>query len=338
MTRLTGTPLELDTVLRPLARGVLGAVGATSSLLLTLLGWMWVAPLPLAAAVVLYQVLFWHRGDRPVVLELDAQLRFTDPVRGSELTVDPATLTAVVVHVRPHLRTPEFDVHVQLTNQDGVCFAVRMRSDTRPEPGPGIVDGEAMDLVVGGWSRAVRDLAHADALCRQIVRDRHGALLAWLRERADPACFGRVPLRLWEGREPDLDLLGHLEGAPTRTVVVSPKVLRAPVTLGTAERTAELLRWREEKQVTSGAVPLLLVDLAETGTVAFPSGLAGTLAEARELTEATQHTQLVEGQALVWHLLYGRPSTEWPEALGRAVDDAQGTTGLDPARISGPPA
>ena len=69
-----------------------------------------------------------------------------------------------------------------IQNDLGVQFAIQL-DEVSFQPTPWDVDANTTDVVLGGYAGMVRALAPKDALCRQVVRDPQGQLVAWLREK-----------------------------------------------------------------------------------------------------------------------------------------------------------
>lgn len=362
MVKLTGTPIVLDQMLRPLVRVVQVAVAGVATLVLAWFGLWWWVPVPIVVTTVAYELFFWSRGDRPVVLALESdRLVLTDPRAGGdgarprELALPLHDVHTATLHVRPAPSGDRVEAVVVLTDTERVRFAVRFLV----EPGLPLrhedVQADVMDNLVGGYGGLLRALAPADVTCRQTIDDPAGQAIRWLRERLPAGAWQRSAARVWRGTAPVLDTFGLHVGPPDGLLVLDGdawslhtadgELSQGLVTLvrsGRATRQVGLVRKPDllgdaplhELPIDEVDLPLLVLDLDEGLTLAVPATVAGKRGDVRVPEGTWWHTHVPEGAALTWHLLTRWPESTWPTALRTAAATVIARTASPPSGAS----
>ena len=89
-------------MLRPAARMAQLAVALPVTAVLVCMGQWWWLPVPLALSFVLYELVFWFRGDRPITLTRDStRLHLEDRYVDQRRSIDLAQVhTATTVYRR----------------------------------------------------------------------------------------------------------------------------------------------------------------------------------------------------------------------------------------------
>jgi len=342
MIELEGTPQILDAVLRPLGRGIQLVVGISLSAVLCFMHAWWWAPIPLAISFLIYELVFWWRGDRPATLCLDRVLTLTDQLRGQAVVIHPDDVEVFTIHYRrsnpDKAGSDRLEVTVVLGGFDGVKLALRLMIDPSAwKPGPAAVDVDTMDRIIGGYAGLLRAVAPRSAIARQTFDDPAGQVLSWLTQHIPNPASQRIGLRVWRGAAPPLDPFGHHDSAPSGWLVIARDryrlmldgvIHRGDITLirsGRSSRSAQLMVVDEQgdRTIRPTELPLLVLELDTALTLAFPSPLAGVgVGELHNLDEHTLQTHVPEGAALVWHILTTWPRTTWPAALRQRVQEA----------------
>jgi hypothetical protein len=321
-----GTPQILDTFLRPVVRILAGLVGGILSVLAGWFGGPWVAPLPLAGALLGAELLFWLRGDRPQELVVaDRRLSLVDPFAPT-LAVDLGTIHAATAFQRA---TPDgrLEVVVVLADTSDVRLAFRALQDTPPLTDPDVVPADAMDLLFGGIAGLFRALAPGDRRPRQTFDDPEGRLVAAVRAAVPRDAWNRTAIRLWPGMEPEIDLFGFFRAAHGEFLILDghdwvrdgEQGSIAGWSVAAAERDAVLFQGLDRQQIQR--LPLALLNLGANTTVAMPSPAEAEAGPVQPLTSDLLHTHAPEGAALLWHLLVHTPRDRWPPVIHRMVDE-----------------
>lgn len=327
---LSGSPVDLDAALRRAARLVQAVVGVPATLALWWFEAWWWLPIPMVVSFVVYELLFWSRGDRPTTLRLtEVGVELVDTLRRQTLSVPWAEVeVATATWQRARYGS---EVVVLLADARGPRIAVRFLVPTSPAPGVGDVDLDAADHVLGGQAGVIRSVAPFEVGARQRFEDPRG--LAFVRRMSPPAAWGRTGLRVWTGEAPPLDPFGYHLGEPDGWLVLegSRWVLRR---WGTTEELAsgvlDTLHAHRALRVcpivlragdapVDAEIPLLALALTDTLRVYMPAPEGAPHAEPRAPTASDHHTHPPEGAALVWHILRNVPSAGWPVPLRDAV-------------------
>lgn len=328
--KLKGAPQRLDVVLRPLVRIVQVLFALISGAICAYMDWWWWLPLPVAGSFLAYELIFWLRADRPITLELRDSLVLRDPRRRLVHEVRPSEVHVATAFARRS--TEHLDLRLQLGSRDGVLLALwlRLPADT-PLP-PHTVDSDASDALLGGDYGSPASLAPGWRVGRQRI-DAPAAALAWFVEHLPPESWERTGLRVWQGVEPELDLLGHHTGDPSAWWVLDGDTLHdgtqtLPLKWGPlqrAERTAVLLHAGRGLDDTFAPEQLVLA-LFDLGAVrvAAPTRQLAARATRCELDDALFHTHGAEAAALLDHLRRVMPRDAWPEG---EIPPHEGTAG-----------
>jgi hypothetical protein len=323
---LHGSPVELEVYLRRGARLVQLLLALPPTLTLWWWEeWFWV-PIPLALSFLLYELLFWSRGDRPTVLQLtDEGLRLADPWREAPVSVrwDEVELAkATWRRVRPGA-----EVTLLLASARGPRFAARFLMSGGPSPASawGDLDLEAADKLLGGQGGVVRSVAPFELVARQRFEDPRA--LALLREKLPADCWHKTGLRLWQGQAPALDAFGYHVDEPSGWLILQDThwELRKSGTTEVLSRgdIDSLEVWGASRKVSivlgvagpvETEVPMLGLGLG-TLRIWFPAPTAGPAAPPAAIEPTDQHTHPPEGAALLWHVLAVLPRDRWPPAL-----------------------
>lgn len=322
---LKGTPVAVDSFMAPVVRILAGCIGGIGSVLAGWFGGAWLAPLPLAGLLLGAEAWLWSRGDRVQVLTVGEEgLRLHDPLT-SDTHVDLAGVTVATAFARRV--DGGFEVAVVLGSDADVLFACRTLQRVPPEPGPHLVDADAMDILFGGIAGLYRALAPADRRPRQTFDDPDGALLRALRERVPAAAWRRTGLRLWPGMEPEIDIFGYYRPVHSDWMVLDGHSWRRDGesgdirgwTFASAEREAVLFQGLDAQQVQR--LPLALVNLGSGTTIAIPAPNAPHVGPEQPLTSDLLHTHAPEGAALLWHLLVHTPRDRRPAVLRSMIEE-----------------
>ena len=178
-------------------------------------------------------------------------------------------------------------------------------------------------------------------MCRQLVLDPNGQLLAWYRTLPEDV-RAATSIRVWQGLQPPLDILGRHEGSPHGRALFDDKGLRLPDSphiaaagwsMGHATRQAVLIGATDSQDpMGSQTIPLVVLQF-DGAQVAFPGSLAGDLGPAIALDEHTWHTHTGEGNALLYHLMRCTPRASWPDGLARSTEVARSIVGGEPGLV-----
>lgn len=327
--------------MRPVARILAGVFGGVASVLVGWFGGLWLAPLPLAAALLATEFWFWQRGDRVQVLALDGTtLRLNDPLATAPLTIDLKTITVASMFQRPD-PSGQVEVVVCLGDDEDVQFAFRVFQDHPVTGHPDVVDATAMDVLFGGIAGLYRALAPADRRPRQTFIDPDGRLVAGVRAAVPAAAWSRTGLRLWPGMEPEIDLFGYFRAVHSEWLILEGHTWRRDGASGeiggwllaSSEREAVLFQGLDRQQVQR--LPLTLVNLGSNTTVAIPSPAEPNAGELTVLSSDLLHTHAPEGAALLWHLLTHTPRDRWPPILRQMIQERRPILADLDARLPG---
>jgi hypothetical protein len=329
LIELRGSPVELEVYLRRGARAVQLLLAVPPTLLLWWgEAWFWV-PIPLALSFLLYELLFWSRGDKPTVLQLtDEGLQLVDPWREGPVSVrwDEVELAKATWR---RLRGGA-EVTLLLASARGPRFAARFLLPGAPAPDPawGDLDLEAADALLGGQGGVVRSVAPFELVARQRFEDPRA--LPLLRERLPADCWKKTGLRLWQGQEPALDAFGYHVDEPTGWLVLEGSHFELRK-FGTTEvlfrgdiDSIEVFGATRKVSIVMGVagpvdteVPLLGLRLGGL-RIWFPAPTAGPRAPAASLEPDHHHTHPPEGAALLGHVMAVLPRERWPSLLSSA--------------------
>ncbi|MFT4625456.1 MAG: hypothetical protein ACI8PZ_004124 [Myxococcota bacterium] len=310
-----GEPRALDAYLQPTLRLIAWVVGGTGSVSAFAFGSWWWGPVPLAVALLGYELWRWQRSDRPIVLELGPDLRLVDARGGQTLRVSLADVTCATCWHRG--RDSGREVVIALYSDTSPLLALSFRLAAYA-PHPLDVDGDRWDTALGGLAAIVRAAAPAQRACRQWFTD--PIALAWIRANVPDAAWGRTAARAWSGVAPPLDLFGFLEGDSDRFVVLDdagwataggPGGALSPVAIGSSSRDAVLFRLDGDRpDEEAGRLPLLIVGVPGL-ELALPCP-AGVDAPAVDGSAERLHVQLPEAAALLAHLERAVPGLVLP--------------------------
>lgn len=334
LLQIQGEPQKLDIVWRPVARVLLLGTGVMGSVLLWWMSQWWWLPLPVVAAFVAYEVIFWLRGDRPVTLSLDADyLRLSDRRLDREMSVPFADIRAASISWRAAEDRQLDQAWLVLHGDRDVLFAARLRTGFRDWSAEH-TDLVAASPVLGGNAGVLRALADRKLACRQMLLDPSGDALRHLLRRIPEPAWQTAAVRVWRGAQPQLDYLGLHEEAPDGVLQlrgrdyelhVDGEVYSGEIGVITAERSTRevALYAMPGAEGATSSLPVLVLGLAEGLVVAIPAPVAGQLGEPCDLEAHTLHTHLAEGAHLVWQLLWSRPVNELPTSLLEAVRESR---------------
>lgn len=325
--RSHGTPTELDTYLKPIARLTQLVVVLPATAVLWWLELWWWLPVPVLIAIVGYELLFWARGDRPTVLQLGPeQIELSDPVRGQTLSVSLDEIELATASWRR--RGSGSEIVVLLADAVGPRLAVAFRLTTPPRVEPHDVDTDAADALLGGQAGILRAVAPFDRAARQRFDDPQA--VRWLREHIPAQAWARTGLRIWRGEAPPLSPFGFYLEEPHGWLVldaldwalIDPEgATLASGRLDTIEasalsRRAMLIQRGEdgpEELLTT--IPLLGLRLGPDQIVHLPAPVATADLSPRPARGDDLHTHAPEGAALVAHLRRVLPPTALPPVL-----------------------
>lgn len=345
--RLEGTPVELDELLRPLARYALTCLGLIGTGVLVYLKSILLAPLPLAFSFVAYELYFWRRGDRPIRFEVDPQaITLTDASADRTRTVLLDEIEVAVVHHRAR-DAHRHEAVLVLYGKDRILLAMRFLVEPTTRWLSHDIDVDELDELIGGYAGLYRALAPPNLRCRQTIDDPAAQALRFLRGCLPPEVWGRSAARVWRGKAPPCDAFGLHFGTPDGLLVIDADTWRlnltgepprtGPVTLlrsARAERALLLARpGTTEIEPEEVVLPMLLIELDPEVTFTLPAPVAELSGQHRELDEGMLHTHLPEGAALLWQVLRRWPVAAWPAPLRqRARSRTEELVGARPQR------
>lgn len=328
---LTGTPQQVDSFYRPVARALQLAFSGLMALALVWFGAWWWAPMPFVVSLVAYEGFFWWRGDRVQRLRLEnGRLLLSDPLAPADLVVSLEEVTVATLYYRQH-SLDQIETTLVLGDDDDVRFAVRILQRSAFVPQPHDVPAEVHDVLFGGIAGLYRALAPASMRPRQTFEDSDGALIAQLRRVLPAVAWRRTGIRLWQGMEPTIDLFGYYDGPHTAWLVLDGHAWKRGLVQGSisgwsfgASVRSAVLFWGLADRKEPERLPLALVNLGASTTVAIPAPLGDAIAEGEPLTSDLFHTHAPEGAALLWHLMVHTPRDRWPRSLGEMIADRRG--------------
>ncbi|MEZ4322453.1 MAG: hypothetical protein R3F61_33610 [Myxococcota bacterium] len=318
----------MDSFIRPVARGLLTMAGLVVGTLLWWFGFLWWVPVPLVLSLVIYEGVFWWRGDRAQLVRIEPdRLTLEDPLAPGPLVIPLEEITVATLYYRA-LQLDELEIAVVLGDDSDVRFALRLITRLPFEPAPHDIPADVYDVLFGGVAGLYRALAPPARRPRQTFLDPRGEVVAFLRSRLPREVWQRTGLRLWPGMEPDIDLFGYYEAPHGDWLVLDQHQWKragqtgsiAGWSFGSAERSAVLFQGLERRQKVE-KLPLALVNLGTSTTVAIPAPASVGLAEPEPLTADLLHTHAPEGAALLWHLLVHTPRDRWPPVLLEMIAD-----------------
>jgi len=332
-----GKPERLDAVWRPVWFVLLGLAGLGGSAFLAFVGdWLWM-PLPFAGAILLHQVVFWIRGDRPLRVSLEGEtLSIADRRTGRDWQVDLGAAHAVSLGVRPGQAPGEHQVFLAAHDGDRALVALRIHTPHEAFP-DGTTPLEALQPVLGGNAGILRGLAPQDRLVRQTLLDRDGAFTRALLDALPADALDRVAVRVWRGEAPPMDFMGLHQGPPDALLLCEGEAVRLVPRIGgephqarleardggRSSRALQLLDVPGVAETPAARLPLLVWTLAPGLTLAIPCPIAGHKGEEVALDEGTLHTHLAEGAHLVWWLLDRLDAGAIPDGLLEAISDSR---------------
>jgi len=335
VTRLQGVPQTFDELMRPFARILQVLLGS----LLTFAAWYWAPwwtwPLPLALSFFAYEWFFWRRGDRMITLDLGAEIIVTDPIQSHEWRVRPAGVSAATILYK-QAGPQRWHAWIVLSGPEAPVFAARVELEGAVDWLPTDVCIDAVAPVLGGNPAALRAMAPASAVCRQLIRDPKGIGLRWFRENIPTEAWRRTYVRTWQGAAPDLDIVGLHLGKPTGSlqldgdrVTLCSDAGRVDVEIdcgqaSVSSRAIALMKFPGDNRPDGEQeLPLLLWQLAPSLTLCIPAPLFATEEETPEPSAQTHHTHLAEGAAALWHILNHVRPGHIPTLLLHALMDAR---------------
>ncbi len=307
---------------RGLRRALVGAAGLAGSALTWWAAGPYLAPLPVAGALLANASLLPHRPRDTLTLTAD-RIRVTT-ASGSVIEVGLDAISTATLLARAHGPTLH-EVAVVLGDDADVRLALLVFQTEAPRLPA--VDIRAMDALLGAIAGLERPSAPPDRRPRYRFIDPDGALLQQLGERLPPRVWARTGVRTWPGAEPALDPRGFHVGPPAGRLLLdgrwSYRGQSGPLdgwSVGLAERALTL-------ELPSGGTHrerLLLATLNLPGggpTVVFPAPTLAGLGPIRPTTDGSLHTHAPEGAALLWHLLVATPPSRWPAPLRAMIGE-----------------
>ena len=307
-TVLKGTPLQVDTFLRPIlgiGRWVFGLGGGA---LLALLGWWWWVPVPLLLATAALEVLMVFRSDRAIRLRIDDDKLVVDDRFGPTLTIRWPDVHTVTVLERP--RAGGWEVVFVLGGTRRVLCSLALQRATAVDRGHHV---DEVDVHLGANAGLLRATAGAARAVRQRFHQADAFDALW--QRLPPAAHGRDGLRVWRGAAPPLSPFAHHTSEPDGWMVLSDTgfvltdaagahLAEGPLELQdwwVTEREAVLLRVAGADDADVGLLPMLVLDLG-TARVAIPAPLLADHPRKRPAADDLLHTHAPEAVALIRRL------------------------------------
>ncbi|MFT7521973.1 MAG: hypothetical protein ACI9MC_004125 [Kiritimatiellia bacterium] len=327
-------PEKLDVIWRPVARVLLVGTGLIGSgALWWMAEWLWL-PFPLIAAFLVYELIFWIRGDRPVQITVDDDaLTMHDVLRDQRVHVPIGDVRAASIAFRAG-KDPKLTLAwLVLHGERGALFAVRFETgfDAWTDEH---TDLAALSPVLGGNAGVLRALAGRDRSCRQVIVDRRGNVLKYLLDWLPDHVWQTTAVRVWRGEQPTLDYLGLHEGVNDGVLLFKGTTFElfmdgqvrsgdlSELKAGRSLRQITLMHLPGEPTSTSD-LPVLVLDLDAHVQLALPAPLAGFLGDPVPLTELSLHTHLAEAAHVVWHLLAHLRPTSLPASIKLAVQESR---------------
>ena len=332
-----GKPARLDAVWRPISRALLTGLGLTGAAVLGLLGeWLWL-PAPIVASLAIHELIFYIRGDRPIVVTLDGtRLRAVDRKGEREHDVGLSEASVASIAVRRG-RSPREPDQAFLVLHHATRPMIAMRLDTTHREWPdAAVDLDALQPVLGGNAGVLRGLAGPERLVRQNLQDKDGSLARGVLAAIPDEAWSRVAVRVWRGADPEVDFMGLHRGPPDAQLVLDgdgwtlherfgDAVTSGEITGATGGRADRIL----ELMATPGTpaqrarLPQIVWDVGDGARLVIPAPIAGHHGDVVELDETALHTHLGEGAMLVWWLLDRLPARAVPEGVLQAISDSR---------------
>lgn len=332
-----GQPVVLDAVFRPIARWSLYALGALGSVALALAGWWFWLPIPVVAAHLLFELIFYVRGDRPVVVKLrGSHLSMVDAKGGHQFEVDLAQIEVAGLGIRHGTRGRD-QAFVVAYREAEVLFALRLISTNLEWPDHA-VPLDALQPVFGGNAGIVRGLGPQKRIVRQTLKDDRGELARALIDRIPGAAWGRAAARVWRGEAPPVDFMGLHVGDPAGLLVLDGEevtlrhrdgsVDRWPRTADSGGRGQRLLdlMGASGEHAQYARLPLVVWAVADGVHLVLPSPHAGRQGDEHPIDDEALHTHLAEGTLLAWWLLTRQPDGALPSSVRLGIRDAMITT------------
>lgn len=332
-----GKPTRLDAVWRPVSRALLTGLGLTGAAVLGLLGeWVWL-PAPIVASIVVHEVIFWIRGDRPIVATIDGSTLTAVDKKGERehrLDLSDVAIASVAVRRGRHEREPD-QAFLVLHAEDRTLGALRLNTMHRDWPAEA-VDLDALQPVLGGNAGVLRGLAGPERLIRQALQDKDGAFAEALLDAIPAAAWSRVAARVWRGAEPQVDFMGLHQGPPDALLVLDgdtwslrerfgDAVTGGSITGARGGRADRILELMSTPGVPAqrARLPQIVWEIGDGVRIVVPAPLAGHHGEPVELDEHTLHSHLAEGAMLIWWLFDRLPAGQLPEGLLQALADSR---------------
>ena len=313
MPVLTGSPDAVDEFFGPFVRGVQLVFGSLATLLcvwlLPVLTW----PLPAVLAIVVGQWVLSRRRVPICILHLEHDaLRLHRGKDTPELVIRCDDILSIQQMYQNQGLNRSMSWWVVVAKNQELAF--QLENEPIPQWEPTDIPLDFMTALFGGNPSVLRALAEPQHIVPQILRDRKGAGLAWLREHVPAPAWQHPSIRIWDGTAMAMDAHGLLDPeAAKRIQCQSDWVADTPVSM--------TLSFKAIADATD-PIPHLNIHLPHAPTIAFPAPTMDTWWPADSApVPAGKTTHLAEGVFLFWWVLRETQAGQLPEPIRAALLD-----------------
>lgn len=207
MVVLQGSPEAVDEFFKPFIRGAEVVLGLIATAFFVWLLPIWTWPIPAVLVVLIGEWILARRGVQIYQVHLTPE--HLKLLRGD--TVPPVVLAYDAiqsVQVMYQNQGPHRSMTWWVMNTSTQRLAFQLECEPRPEWTPDDVPLDLMTALFGGNPGVLRALADPEDIIDQVLRDRHGTGLRWLREHIPRAAWQRPTIRVWNATTDEMDEKG----------------------------------------------------------------------------------------------------------------------------------
>ena len=313
MPVLHGSPEAVDEFFRPFIRGTQIVLGALGTALAVWLGPIWVWPVPAVVVLVTGQWLLARRPVHIYTMHLNDDRLILE--RGDEgLPFDIQCDEVISAQLMYQNQGPNRSMTWCVLVAPDQTLAFQMECEPIPEWVATDVPLDFMTALFGGNPGVLRALADIKDIVPQLLRDRDGVGLAWLRTHIPKTAWESPSIRVWSNESVAMDAHGLLDPAAAKRLHCHPEwISDATIAIDVSEKTLS---------ASSLAIPHLNIHFVDENTIGFPTPTLDTWwPEPTVPIPPGRTTHLAEGALLFWWVLRTTQASQLPEPITAALQD-----------------